>query len=404
MLKELELERFKGFKKEKLVLGPLTLLVGANASGKSNIRDAFRFLHGISRGYTVAEIMGEKYGDGGERVWHGIRGGFREATFQGASSFAIKVKFTIQEPQSEKLPQEAYPPRDATYRIEIDPSGNVPKVVNERLELEGSKGSIFEFSNRQQVRYQPLLSQLVQEAEDQPTRELCRACLAAVSSMRFLDFDEEALRQPSFPGRTVLGDRGENLSSVLQNFCTDYRTKQTLLHWTQELTPMSVQDLEFDRLPDGKVLLTLIEKNGQRTTAFSASDGTLRFLAMMATLLSPKLARFYFFEEVEHGIYPARMSLLLSLIERPTANARTQIVASTHSPQLLTLASSTTLESASFIYRLPDHDSARIKRILDIPHTRRVMAKRDLGQLHATAWLEHAVFFMDDDEEEEDQE
>jgi hypothetical protein len=32
------------------------------------------------------------------------------------------------------------------------------------------------------------------------------------------------------------------------------------------------------------------------------------------------------------------------------------------------------------------------------------MAKRDLGQLHATAWLEHAVFFMDDDEEEEDQE
>ena len=54
MLKELELENFKGFKKAKLTLGNLTLLVGANASGKSNIRDAFRFLHGISRGYTVS--------------------------------------------------------------------------------------------------------------------------------------------------------------------------------------------------------------------------------------------------------------------------------------------------------------------------------------------------------------
>ncbi len=48
--------------------------MGANASGKSNIRDAFRFLHGIGRGYTLAEILGGKYGPGGQREWAGIRG------------------------------------------------------------------------------------------------------------------------------------------------------------------------------------------------------------------------------------------------------------------------------------------------------------------------------------------
>ncbi|MCP4345100.1 MAG: AAA family ATPase [Desulfobacterales bacterium] len=49
MLKKLRLEQFKNFKDSSLILGPLTVLIGTNASGKSNIRDAFRFLHGISR-------------------------------------------------------------------------------------------------------------------------------------------------------------------------------------------------------------------------------------------------------------------------------------------------------------------------------------------------------------------
>ena len=59
MLKSLRLENFKSFKNAELSLGDLTVLVGTNASGKSNIRDAFRFLHGISRGYSIAEIIGE---------------------------------------------------------------------------------------------------------------------------------------------------------------------------------------------------------------------------------------------------------------------------------------------------------------------------------------------------------
>src|SRR5207249_2719431 len=75
MITRLRLQRFKNFRDAELHLGPLTLLVGANATGKSNLRDAFRFLHGVGRGYSLAEIFGEKWGDGGELQWHGIRGG-----------------------------------------------------------------------------------------------------------------------------------------------------------------------------------------------------------------------------------------------------------------------------------------------------------------------------------------
>ena len=90
MIKSLHLKHFKNFQNATLRLGPFTVLIGANASGKSNIRDAFRFLHGIGMHYRLAEILGEEY-YGGERVWDGIRGGKREVAYSGSETFELDV-------------------------------------------------------------------------------------------------------------------------------------------------------------------------------------------------------------------------------------------------------------------------------------------------------------------------
>ena len=93
--------RLVNFTDETLRVGPFTVIVGANASGKSNIRDAFRFLHGIGRGYTLAEIMGGKYGAGGQREWAGIRGApnevarLRKTYPYESSSFMVHLKLTL---------------------------------------------------------------------------------------------------------------------------------------------------------------------------------------------------------------------------------------------------------------------------------------------------------------------
>ena len=62
MITSLRLVDFKNFADETLRVGPFTVIVGENAGGKSNIRDAFRFLHGIGRGYKLAEILGGRWG------------------------------------------------------------------------------------------------------------------------------------------------------------------------------------------------------------------------------------------------------------------------------------------------------------------------------------------------------
>ena len=92
MITSLRLTNFKNFADETLRIGPFTVIVGTNASGKSNIRDAFRFLHGIGRGYTLAEILGGKYGAGGQIEWAGIRGATDEIIRFRQTQFSIHVQ------------------------------------------------------------------------------------------------------------------------------------------------------------------------------------------------------------------------------------------------------------------------------------------------------------------------
>ena len=97
MITSLRLVNFKNFADETLRVGPFTVIVGANASGKSNIRDAFRFLHGIGRGYTLAEILGGKYGVGGQLEWAGIRGAMNEVVRFGHQAFSVSVETRTEE-------------------------------------------------------------------------------------------------------------------------------------------------------------------------------------------------------------------------------------------------------------------------------------------------------------------
>ena len=101
MITSLRLVNFKNFADETLRVGPFTVIVGANASGKSNIRDAFRFLHGIGRGYTLAEIVEGKLGRDGNLDWHPIRGApaevvrFKPSLPFDWSSLSLVVELTV---------------------------------------------------------------------------------------------------------------------------------------------------------------------------------------------------------------------------------------------------------------------------------------------------------------------
>ena len=415
MITSVRLVNFKSFADETLKVGPFTVIVGANASGKSNIRDAFRFLHGIGRGYTLAEIMGGKYGAGGYVEWTGIRGAMDEIIRLGHEGFSITVEanaggrnlsYTIEAEYDVfrsggfKVTYEEL--RDGTKAV-YSGRGLSETIWIESPELLDKGASVGQpFKSEQPV--------LVQETamfgeerliHDEPVR-IMRSTLADI---RFLELVPDRMREASFPGQIVLGDRGENLPVVLEAICTDPERKNVLTSWLRELTPMDVKDFEFPRDPSGRVHLQIVERSGRKVSAYSASDGTLRFLTMLVSLLGPNPAGIYFLEEMDNGIHPNRLWLLVELIERQTERGGIQVVTTTHSPTLLTLINDNTFENTSITYRDEESEDAIIRPVSGLPRARDLRKSRSLGRLHESGWMEDALAFTEgQDEDEEDKE
>ena len=218
------------------------------------------------------------------------------------------------------------------------------------------------------------------------------------------------MREPSIPGATTLGDYGQNLPTVLESICADADRKQTLLSWFEELTPIDVAGFEFPRDPSGRVHLQIVERNGRKVSASSASDGTLRFLGILVTLLNEDAGGIYFFEEIDTGIHPNRLWLLLDLIERQTAKGKVQVITTTHNPALLAWMNDETFEYTSVVYRDQYWADSVIRPIADLYNLRELRKERGLERLLTNGWLERAMKFsegdpdtdhLDDDDEDD---
>ena len=423
MITSLRLVDFKNFTDETLRLGPFTVIIGANASGKSNIRDAFRFLNGIGRGYTLAEIIGGKYGGGGQIEWEPIRGATKEITrFTDPSLHRyLKSTFSIQVDLELKSSSRIH------YSIKVGFNPTSPdefRVLEEELELD----SVKIYSTSEMVGAElhvlvgeddewidlspskPILTQFFDTTEASVLLDRMYSkkdieldiesdVLSAFSFVRFLELSPNRMRQPAFPGQP-LGESGENLPTVLQEICSVPKRQEMLASWVQELTPMDVEGFEFPNDPSGRVHLMIRERNGREVSAYSASDGTLRFLAMLAALLGTKPAHMYFFEEIDNGLHPSRLHLLVDLIEQQTAKRDIQVITTTHSPALLSTVNEKTFENTSVVCRLEDTHDAIIRPVANLSNARELRKSQGLGRLLAGGWMETALAFTEGNEDD----
>ena len=85
MITELQLENWKSYQKASLHIDPLSVLVGTNASGKSNALDALLLLNRVASGAMLTSAL---KGDGTQPP---VRGGVEWAARQPGSVFALGV-------------------------------------------------------------------------------------------------------------------------------------------------------------------------------------------------------------------------------------------------------------------------------------------------------------------------
>ena len=115
MLKEIRVENWKSYADSTLYIDPLTVLIGTNASGKSNVLDALLFLNRTASGMPINIILQ------GDHNIPGLRGGLEWACRSGKKAFILEARVSGTDDKTEFV-----------YQIEILTEG-APLIAAESL-------------------------------------------------------------------------------------------------------------------------------------------------------------------------------------------------------------------------------------------------------------------------------
>ena len=201
----------------------------------------------------------------------------------------------------------------------------------------------FDFHERQLVAHdgsvpdeQTLLS-LVAGPFSNPIVTAFRARLSTWGVFHDLHVDQSAeIRKPAVAHleNRVAAD-GQNLVPVLNTlYSTNRDFKKDVDSAMKAAFGNDFEELSFPPAADQRVQLRLRWRSLKSTqSAFDLSDGTIRFLLLLAILGNPEPDPLIAIDEPEVGLHPGMLPTVAELARQ--AADRSQVILTTHSPQLL---------------------------------------------------------------------
>ena len=405
MLTRLRLRGMKSFADAEAPFGPLTLLLGANASGKTNVLEAVRLLGALLGDLASLRHALRESGDGGDTGI--LRGGAREIVRNGSDSFSIES--TWHAPSGRTLMHDL----TCAIRPELEVrSERIHDLSDDsawlRLQARAS-ATQSEFAGLLQwstdhhdgVATQPpmgmgistdgsALREVFRFIPESPARRLAQDLSETLRTLRYLDITPARMRNYVPADAAQLDADGGNLSAVLSRLCEDPEAKRGLVDWLSALCAPELADLELSRTDEGSVMLRLVEKDGIKVSARSLSDGTLRFLGELVALRTAPPGSVILMEEIGRDVHPSRMHLLVEYLESVTEERGIQVIGTTHSPDVLAALGAQARSNAVVLGRMPDRPGTTMRRLGDIAHFEEVVARRGLADLFTMGWLEQA--------------
>ena len=338
---------------EALTLRPLNVLIGANGSGKSNFVEAVGLLHAVPTDFAAPMRTSRNAADW---IWQGepkASAARLEAVVNATDEQALRysVEFTARgedplidservaacfdtaRPEFELLSGSG---RQAQLRRHRSAGNPLPHDVRDTEpgqedNWEDSVGwSRFE-------RLDPANSVLPQVVDLTlfPQLDALREGFRTISLHREWSFGHaNAVRQQQHtdrPNRFLLEDNS-NLGLVLNRLARDTEVKERLLSALRDLYD-GIADF-YINIEHNAADIYLTERNGAVTVpATRLSDGTLRYLCLLAILCDPEPPPLVCIEEPELGLHPDVISGLAALLR--DASERCQLIVTTHSDTLV---------------------------------------------------------------------
>jgi predicted ATPase len=398
MLRRVQIRGYKSLRDvEVRFAGPLTVVMGPNASGKSNLLDALALLARLA----LSPSLEEGFRDHRGRIVEAFTfqpGGLREALRQDALACAFEVDVELAEAAvaatEEEIAhrravfEEAKPERAAkvverhlryALAVEYRPSEKALRVTDESLVALKRTGEVKEART-------PFLSRVTSGAheaiglrlEGQPARPAefeiggaatvvsrphyaphyphVEAFKRELAGWRFHHLEPRAMRGDndlkvvSTPGRA-----GEELAAFYDTLKARDRARFDALQRDLAALLPGVERVDVERSDDGFLRL-LVQEGGTEFSARLMSEGTLRLVGLLALLQPVAPTTVVGLEEPDASVHPRRARALVRLLESAVERGGFQLIANTHSPLL---ASGVPAESLVVCRRGPEGTTFR---------------------------------------------
>ena len=343
---DLQIQGFRSLKEVSWKPGALNLIIGPNGSGKSNLLKALEMLSISAQGKLNTQVLGE--GGMEPLVWDG-----RLPQIQ-LKLRTSPIDDTFRDKERGSLTYELMLSRlgvSSAYRIEHEILGNYYKFER------GEKGSpliILERTPANAVIYDDKQQGLIAPPEAVPQEESLLSLSAGpytanrlIPSFQkwlanwaiyheFQTHRESLVRKPAISRNERLVSRdGGNLVQVLHTLYTSDRDFKRDLNLAMSAAfGDDFDELAFPPDVDQRVQLKLAWKSLKRLqTTSDLSDGTLRFLYLIAILANPTPPPLIAIDEPEMGLHPSMLPIIAEYARN--ASRRTQVIITTHSAELL---------------------------------------------------------------------
>ena len=343
-LESIRLDRILSFgpNDEAFALEPLNVLIGPNASGKSNLIEVLSLLHAAPRDLQVPTREG---GGVWEWMWKGD-GGYGDAAIEvGVDYFGppIRYRLAFRESRGQFSLQEERLEADGLLRESDDlpvtlysNRGSGGAATIKAIPEEG--GSVFharrQFELDDLKPNQSILSQ-VKDSRAYPELDFLNDVLERISLYRgwnFGRFSPVRLPQNTDLQQDFLLEDASNLALVLNEMMNRPGLKNDLLERMRGFYP-HIDDIHT-RLIGGTVQVFFHESGlSQAIPATRLSDGSLQYLCLLAVLCNPYPRWIICIEEPELGLHPDIVPEVGKLMIE--ASKRSQIFVTTHSDVLV---------------------------------------------------------------------
>ncbi len=362
-IKKIHVSNFKSFKDLKLELGNFNVVIGANASGKSNFTQIFRFIRDIANlGLDNAvSLQGSEYlSNLGIHFPQVLSVKLKVAP---APGFALRLDQSVIGKVNELDYQFAlkFDGKGTGFEVEKDSLtfaltyARLSKSDKRKLEESNSIGSgalVIRNENRtlkfslkrppdKKIKPKNIFPPFLLGEKLQPKNLLLQTpyflfppLQDAFSEIAIYDFDPK-LSKKAVPvaGKSELEEDGSNLSLVLKSIVEDKAKKRKFSNLVKDLLPF-VEDLSTDKFADRSLLFKLQESYFPKVffPASFISDGTVNISALLIALYFEEKG-LSIIEEPERNIHPYLISKVMDMMK--DASKKKQIIVTTHSPEVV---------------------------------------------------------------------